>query len=160
MPFVVSKNSPHTRPCQSINYQLRGHCCVLSRSGTRTRQTVVTFLGRSFLKEQKQIRVTSCERPWYNTRSTADTFTKVIVSQLHAALWCFARRMLLAGRARWTYAEHTEAAYAWPWLLLSIRVWVSEQNTDAHPSWTHPTLHTSQHLNVHLHQNDVWEQGE
>ena len=28
--------------------------------------------------------------PWCSARSTAYTFTKVIVSQLHAALWCFA----------------------------------------------------------------------
>lgn len=89
---ALSKMSPHTRPRRSINYKQRAHCCVLSRlrTRTRTRQTVVAYLGRSFLKEQKQMRVTSCERPWYNTRSTADTFTQVIVTQLQAALW---RRM-------------------------------------------------------------------
>lgn len=86
---ALSKNSTHARPSLSINYQLRAHCCILSRSSTRTRQTVLTYLGRSFLKERKRMRVTSYERPRYNIRSTADTFTKVIVSQLHAALWCF-----------------------------------------------------------------------
>lgn len=60
---------------------------------------VVTFLRRSFLKEQKKkrktekgIRVASCEKGrGCSARSTADTFTKVIVSRSHAALWCFVR---------------------------------------------------------------------
>ena len=66
--------------------------------------------------------------------------------------------VLCVRRARWSYAEHTEASEApraWPWLLLSIRVWASEQDADAYPSPTRSTLDTSRHLNVHLHQNDV-----
>lgn len=159
MPFVVSKNSPHTRPSQSINYQLRAHCCVLSRSGTRTRQTVVTFMGRSFLKEQKQMRVTSCERPWYNMISTADTFTKVIVSQLHAALWCFVRRALLLRQGTVNSAEHTETAWICVLDLDSCCPYMSEWMSRTRMP-IHHALHTSQRLNEHLHQWDVWEPAE
>lgn len=52
--FVVSRRSPHTRTRPSINYQLSARRWGLSCSSTRTRQTLVTFLGRSFLKEPKQ----------------------------------------------------------------------------------------------------------
>lgn len=54
------------------------------------------------------------KRPWYNTRPTADTSTKVIESQLHAALCCLVWRMLLLGRARRT------SVLARPWLPLSM----------------------------------------
>lgn len=48
---------------------------------------LVTFWGRSFVKEPTHTRVSSCERPCYNMRSTADTWTELIVSQVYAALW-------------------------------------------------------------------------
>jgi len=81
------------------------------------------IFGKVISQRPKTKTVTPHERPWYNTRSTADTDTKVVVSWSHAALWCFVRRMLLSCGAH----KGGAALYAWPPLPLSAHVWVSRK---------------------------------
>lgn len=119
MLFVLSKNSPHTRPWRGINYRLSAQCWGLSRSDTRTHQTLVTFLGRSFLRKQKQ-------RRWHlgKGRDPQPMVTQKCLCpnylQLFGALFA----------SCYSYAEHAAAlVHAWPQLLLSKHVSVSGKQT-------------------------------
>lgn len=149
-------NSPDTKSNQSINYQLSAHCWVLSHSGTRARQTVS---GRSFLRDQKQIRVTPCEKaPGYAERCMSDTWhTKSRMDQDTMKKVTVSQIMLLSCSAWWAYAEHTEAV--WPWVVLLMGDRASEQNTCLSITCT-PKHGTSQHRYGRLHRNTVSEQVE
>lgn len=58
---ALSRISPHTRLSRSFNYKQRAHCCLISPAqGLGLGQGL--FWGGLFLKEQKQMRVTSCEK--------------------------------------------------------------------------------------------------
>lgn len=123
---------------------------------------VVTFLRRSFLKEQKKKKKKANEigilrkgPRGCSARSTADTFTKVIVSRSHAALWCFVR-----SRAGLGDLMQSTRRRAWRRVLdldscCRCASGRASRNADAYPSPTRAALDTSRHSDAHLHQNDV-----
>lgn len=94
---------PHSQPCQSINYQLRAHCCVLSHSGHKDASW--HFWEGHFSKSRSIWE-------WHPVKGHGITWDiqltlaqKVIVCQVHAALWCPARYVPLAAMAPWFCAQ-------------------------------------------------------
>lgn len=136
---------------------MRTHCRVLSRSGTRTRRDIFAkVISQREKKKKKQMRLASCEKGrGCNARSTADTFTKVIVSRSHAALWCFVRSRAGLGDLMQSTRRRARRRVLDLDSCCRCASGQASRNADAYPSPARAALDTSRHSDAHLHQNDV-----
>lgn len=98
-----SECTPHSQRCQSINYQRRAYCCVLSHSGHKDASW---HFWEGHFSKSKSI------WEWHPVKGQGITWDiqltlaqKVIVCQVHAALWCLAWYMPLAATALGFYAR-------------------------------------------------------